>query len=170
MIWTISFICVLISSPLLAADIYRWVDEEGHVTYSDRAAPGAEPVAASAPADAGSSPQASNEGPSSTASSLRSDAGPYQRFEIATPEDGAIVSAGDGQIDVGLLLIPGLMPEQRLRVLVDGMPVRGDEPSTQMRLDGLGLGTHQIRAEVLDAVGAVVARTATVSFHFRRPE
>ncbi|MBK1701257.1 hypothetical protein CKO22_10065 [Thiococcus pfennigii] len=171
MIRTISLLCLLCTAVAAAAGIYRWIDDDGRVTYSDRPAPGAEPVATPIPPDRTrvQPAAASDEAAPSAVTTLEADAGPFEAFEIATPDDGAVVR-GDGSLDVGLLLVPALAPGERLRVVVNEVAVRGDQPGTQMRLQGLALGTHRLRAEILDEAGAVLARTATISIHIRPPQ
>jgi hypothetical protein len=52
---------------------------------------------------------------------------------------------------------------------MDGVPIAVEEPiGTQLSLSGLSFGTHVSEARIMDASG-VVARSASVSFHLRKP-
>lgn len=146
----------------LVADIYRSVDDEGRVTFSDQAMPGAEAIAPAASQAVYGLARRDD-----LSASVVGDPGPYEAFAIATPSDNAVIESDDGRLDLGLLLIPSLMPGQRLRLLVDGQPVESGNGRTQLSLRRVSLGTHQLQARILDEAGATVAATATIAVHMR---
>jgi hypothetical protein len=145
------------------AGVYRWVDAQGRVQFSDRPMAGAEPVPLPAarvePApEAAAAPQAGS-----------GDTGPYTTFEVVTPEPNATLRDAEGKVQISLLLEPSLAEGHRLRVLVNGQSPEGDGQGTQMVIQGLSFGSHRLQAEVLDELGVPVAYTAPVDFHLRKP-
>lgn len=144
-----------------AAQVYKWVDSAGGVNYSDRPVGGAQ--ALGIPLNK-AGPPVQMPGPG------LGSPGPYEQFEILSPEADATLSHAGGEVQVGLLLRPPLFDGHGLRIVADGAPVAGERLGTQLRIQGLSFGSHQLQAQVLDAGGATVASTPMVHFHIRRPD
>lgn len=145
------------------AEVYRWVDSEGRVQFSDRPVTGAEPVPLQAPR-----PEPTPE-PEAAPRPAGGDTGPYASFEVVTPEPNATVRDAEGKVQISLLLEPSLAEGHRLRVLVNGQAPEGEGPGTQMVIQGLPFGSHRLQAEVLDELGVPIAYTAPIDFHLRKP-
>lgn len=156
--WLIILV-VLFHASVTVAEVYRWIDDRGRVTYSDQPVPGAQRIAAPAPA-----PADAVAGPAGADTAY---SGPYEAFEILAPEHETVASNADLRLNVGLLLVPGLMPEHRIQIFLDGAALGDGQDNTQFSLRGLSPGTHQLQARVVDAAGAVVAATSTNRFHLR---
>ena len=143
-----------------AEKIYRWVDSDGRAQYSDRPQPGAQQV----------DTPANREAPATVAGIGDSALlGPYRGFEIVSPEPNQTLHTADGKVPVSLLLDPPLISGHRLELLVDGAPISVDKAGTQLTLAGLSFGTHSAQSQIRNAGSAVVARTAPVTFHLRKP-
>lgn len=159
-------IVLLLLFPALAlAQVYKWTDATGKVQYSDRPISGAEtldvPLRKVPPAPAR---------PNAPSASGQPSPGPYTQFAILTPEPGATVRDAEGQVQVGLLLDPPLMDDHRLEVILDGAPLGGDAPGTQLAIKGLAFGSHQLQAQVRDAAGTLVATSPVIPFSLLKPE
>jgi hypothetical protein len=153
---------LLLVPALATAQVYKGVGPDGTPVYSDRPLAGAQVI------------QLSPAGPKfeaiDTAAEPTVDAGRgiYTEFAIASPADNAVVRSPEGSLQLSLALQPSVQPDHRLMLLVDGAPVPGElGQGTQMRLSGLALGTHRIRARIIDAAGATVAETPLLSVHMR---
>ena len=145
-----------------SAQVYRWVDAEGQTHFSDRPQVGSERVGI----PGGLGPENQPPGPELSATPLL---GPYSGFEIVSPEANQTLRIDPGSLPVSLLLDPPLMTGHRLELLVDGVAVPvGEALGAQLSLSGLSFGTHVAEARILDASG-LVARSASVSFHLRKP-
>ncbi len=163
----LSILLLIFAVETFGGEIYRWVDEEGLVTYSDRQVPGAQSVQ-SAPSRSASRSDDLAAG-QSAGSSPGPGPGPYETFEIAAPADNAVVTSAEGRLDIGLLLIPGLDPGHQIEFVVDGSPIEGVQGRTQLSLRGLPAGTHRLQARILDEAGAAVATTDPKTVHVRPP-
>jgi hypothetical protein len=155
---------LLLSLPVLAgADVYKWIGPDGRVHYSDRAVGGAERVTIdeNARTDVEDSPAEVNVG--------GADPGPYTSFEIVNPEAGATFRDPDGQVPVGILLDPQLMSGHEIRMEVDGQTIPGAVAGTQITLQGLGYGSHRLRALIFDEFEVPVSTSPFVDFHLRKP-
>jgi hypothetical protein len=158
----LAFLIVLATAGA-QAQVYRGVDPDGTVIFSDRALPNAERLDLPLPG-AEVDPQASAEieaGPFT---------GPYELFEIVSPADEHRVRSPNGELPVSLVLAPALMEGHHLVVEVGGTPAQGEDlPNpTQITLRGLSLGSHRLRALVRDDSG-VIAMTPTVNVHVLPP-
>ncbi|MEY6432724.1 DUF4124 domain-containing protein [Thioalkalicoccus limnaeus] len=152
----------ILASPL-AADVYRHVDEQGRVTFSDRAVPGSVLVESRGSGP----PPAARPFDTVAPDEPTGDPGPFEAFEILEPADGDIVPHNEDPVAIRLLLIPSLMPEQRLQLRVNGQLVPGDLRETQTALQGLAPGSHRLQAVIRDG-DDVIATTDPIVFH-RRP-
>lgn len=154
---------LLVISAGVSAQVYRWVDAEGQTHFSDRPLTGADRVNI----ESGVAP-----GETESSSADRTGApllGPYNSFEIVSPEANQTLRQESAALPVSLLLDPSLMEGHRLELLVDGVPITVEEPiGTQLSLSGLSFGTHVTEARIMES-NAVVARSAPVSFHLRKP-
>jgi hypothetical protein len=165
MLRAIPALCLLVCAAA-SAEIYRWVDPDGAVSYSDRPQPGAETLGLAAPQPIAS--RAAKPAPAQGAP----DApllGPYRGFEIVSPEPNQTIRQEEGKLPLSLVIDPPLIAGHRLELLVDGAPVPVAQSNTQMTLTGLTYGSHRAQALIRDAAGAEVAHTAPVSFHLRKP-
>ena len=160
----------LLSGSALAADVYRWVDEDGKVHYSDSdsARPGAERIELRDP-NVYSAPKNQPKFKSEAAAEPGADEVIYQRFSITAPEPDSAFWDNQGNFMLRLALEPGLdtAAGHRIRVYLDGEP-QGTTRNLQWRFTGVNRGTHSVSAEVIDASGESVIRSESVSFHLHQ--
>jgi hypothetical protein len=145
--------------------VYRWVDDEGVVHYSDQPHPNAEklqvhaaqsykPSAADAPAAAG--------GGGGNAS--QAAAAPYRGCAIVQPQDGQALANIDS-LTVVVQTDPVLHQGDKVYVTVDGQALNGGNPTgAQFVLSPVERGTHTAQAQVKDPGGAVQCQTPPVTF------
>ena len=69
----------------------------------------------------------------------------------------------------GLVLEPTAMEGHRLQMLLDGTPIAGEVPGTQIGLTGVRVGSHLVQARILDVRDKVIAATPVITFHLRTP-
>lgn len=157
----------LLYCTALGAGIYRWVDTDGHVHFSDRReqgtgtlAPAVMPAQRQAPQPAATVPPAGADSPY---------LGTYTAFEILAPAPNETLTQESDSLSVSLLLDPPLVAGQQLGMLLDGVLVPLGNSATQFRLTGVALGSHRLQAQIQDADGALVARTSLQTFHLRKP-
>ncbi len=146
------------------AGVYKWVDADGNITYSDRPQPGAEEV------DVGSvqtyeAPSLPAPGPSSVEKAVVPS---YEVFAVVTPTDDETLRDNGGTVPVSLKISPGLGPDHSISIFMDGKDLGGDGRTTSLTLEDVDRGSHTIYAAVLDGDGKQVARTDPVTFHLHR--
>ena len=157
-------LCLL--APLLSAQtVYRQVDAEGNITFSDQAAPGAEAIKLRkaqtiAPPPVGAfrpEPDVKKE----------AQAG-YDRLAIIRPrQDETIVGAAQGNFEEKVDLQPALRPGDSLVLLLNGARVRRAR-TTRFTFSNLYRGAHTLQVAVSNAEDKVIQRSATVTVHVKR--
>ena len=155
--------CLLISVPLQAA-IYKIVDEEGNVHYSDQPAPGAEkvdlppPTVYTPPKLPAPSPPKKEEAPTPV----------YESLRILSPKPDEAIRSNNGDLTVKWEVRPQLKRRQghRLVLLLDGKETQVSGRSHRFR--NVDRGTHTLAARVLDRKGEVLVEAEPVTFHLLR--
>jgi hypothetical protein len=163
----------LISSALLslaaagafAGTVYKWVDENGVVHYSDQPHPNAQTIdiksaqtysAPSAPAQAPAQRQQSETGPA------------YSVCELYRPENDEVFLNTD-TVTAKLRVDPALRPGDRVTVVLDGKRQHDQSPAgTEFTLK-VERGSHSLTAVVEDPDGKTMCTTGAVTFHVRQP-
>lgn len=151
-----------------AEEVWRWVDENGVVHYSDRPRPGAERVELN-PAQT-YTPQAVPARPE-RAQPAQSEAAPGPRYtglRVVSPAPGETLWNIGGQLNVQLEVRPGLAPGHQLRVLLDGQRVETPRGATQFTINEVYRGEHTLSASVMDAQGRELLASDPVTFYVQQ--
>lgn len=153
------------------AEVYRWVDEDGSVHFTDDPPPDrkAEPVdLPPLPETEIAQPRRPLADEEEEGASEEETEPAYEQFAITQPKDDTSVRANDGDIVVVLALAPGLNTAagHEVVLLMDGEPV-AQGPQTNFALSNVDRGTHRLRAEV-QANGETLIATDPVTFTLHR--
>ena len=147
-----------------AAPIYRLADENGRVIFTDVPSVDAELVVPSAANTYRARPP-QRRAPDPVA--LQSDAfAGYRSVAIEWPQDEAI-RANDGNIRVVAATEPGLEPEHRAVVLLDGQAAQQSDGLT-FHLTELDRGRHELMVQIIDGNGTVLAESRPKTIHLLR--
>lgn len=165
-------VTVLLAAPVgqAAEEVYRWVDEDGVVHYSDQPHPGAEKLRIeSAPAPGTRLPANAREAPRGDRPQQdpQSDqAFSYQSLTVSQPAAEETLWNIGATLNVTLDLQPSLRAGHRVRVYFDGE--QRDVSGTQFTLEEVYRGVHNIQAEVVDANGNVMIRSQPNRFYVQQ--
>lgn len=150
------------------AEVFRWVDEEGVVHFSDRPHEGAEIVELqeaqkfSAPAV---SRQRSTTQESPESGAEEGDEEGYTGLRILRPGQDEVLWNTGGIVDVQVDAEPQLQTGHSIKLFLDGQPVSGLEGgTTNFQLTDVFRGTHNLRAEIHDADGNGLFQSVAISF------
>jgi len=170
---------LVLTAGTLTAQVYKTVDEDGNVTYTDQApADGSKPVDLP-PLSIIETPtynkpekpteeSAGVEGEDGKEMSLKYMRKNYADFAIVAPQQEESVWHPEQAITVAWNARYQLQPGMRVTVSVDG--VRQSPTSEQIiAVTGLERGEHSVSAVLTDAKNRVVATADTVTFFIRRP-
>lgn len=154
-------IALFITLPL-SAEVYRSVDKDGNVVFSDEESPGSEKVIV--PEVQTISPPAA--GPSTyKRPALKTMA--YKELAVASPADDEAVRDNAGNISVSVTFQPELFFGDTLVLYMDGTEV-GSNKQGSFSLKNVDRGTHQLRAVIKDSNGRIRKSSKSSSFHMLR--
>jgi hypothetical protein len=160
---------LLTAFAVQAAVIYKWVDADGVVHYSDQASPGAEKIVtavASAPAASGSR---NATGPVAQSQGVAQGGLNYTEFSITSPAPEQTFFADD-VVAVHLNLSPSLRPNQFITWHLNGKQLDFPPPTaTSFALPRLDRGTYAIAATITDQQTSESASSGSVIFFVRQP-
>ncbi|WFF41619.1 DUF4124 domain-containing protein [Salinicola endophyticus] len=160
-----------VTGAALAAPVYRHIDAQGNVVYSDRPSGGQRvelaPISVVDPQEPAEGAAGAAVTPRKTPASEAAAA--YSRFEILSPADGTTLPTGRaGDVQVRLAIQPPLASSDRVQLRVDG-EVRQSPMRTQVfAVSGLDRGEHQLLAEIVDDQGTVQLATPPVTLYVQR--
>ncbi len=178
----LALVSLVMSSGLLAATkIYRTVDENGNVVFTDvpprndqslqtktveldslnsyepvgetilRSPDGRELWIIEDETDEEEEPVAAN----------------YQFLGIISPTNDATIRDNAGNLRIAAKISPELRPGHRLRLLLDGSP-RQTSRNPDFYLSNVDRGTHQLSVQVLDEAGTVLFTSPASVVHLMR--
>lgn len=163
------FTLLLLAAPLaLAVTVYKWVDENGVVHYSDQPHPNAEKVHVKEPQTyRESNPLAAPAAPSPDGGG---GGGPtYRGCSIAQPADNEDLANPDSLVVV-VRTDPPLRPGDQVFVTLDGQALNDGRPTgAQFTISPVERGTHVLQATVRDSGGALLCQTSGVSYSVHQP-
>ena len=167
--WWLCLLALTIAAaagPASAVTVWRWVDQDGVVHYSDRPVEGAERIELSGPQTFPGQPGLAPAAPGRSASSpaRQEDQAPYRRFEIVAPAQQETLWNIGGTLAVTVALEPPLQPGHRLDVYLDGERRNLGATSTQLTVPEVYRGLHTLQAVIVDESGSEVLRSLAVTF------
>lgn len=171
----------LLVLPLMAAavmaqsgdgKIYRSVDADGHINYSDTRPQGvpaeavrvqttntATPVPVSEPDDTNEAADTGKPAEKFVA---------YTRFEMTSPEPDELLEYDIRSVQLAVWLVPGLQEGHTLQFYLDGQPVGAPGMALSIAVGDLDRGTHRAEARLYDVRGRILDTTPVVQFHIRQ--
>lgn len=154
---------VLIVSSAVYAVLYKGVDSEGNVFYSDTPFEEAEkftppPISVMDRSEVRGDGKAAEEG----AEAKKPAVFKYTDFDIVSPKNNATIR-NEPAVTVTLQLKPGLNTEEEhsIWLLLDGKPVIKNSQGLTLQLGRLDRGAHKLQAQVRDKAGKIKVRTRT---------
>jgi len=158
----------LLATASVMAEAYRWVDEDGIVHYSDRPEEGAEQVELSEYSRNTGARLYRDRAPASNADDEQATDQPfrYESLSVASPGPEETLWNIEGTLNVSLALSPGLQSGHQVRLYFDGEQrmVQG----TNIQLEEVFRGVHNIQAEVIDATGKLMIRSRPNRFYVQQ--
>ena len=160
-----------VSLAAASQEIYRWVDKNGVVHYSDQPdSPNAELINVIEPnayeaADA--APAATSRGGSADEPEEEPAGVPYTSLSISSPAPDEVFFGADAVVSVSADLTGELRPDDTVVFFLNGERKQADGLGTEFA--GLPRGTYFLRASVLDSGGKPVITSQQTTFHVRQP-
>ncbi|MGB7933213.1 MAG: DUF4124 domain-containing protein [Gammaproteobacteria bacterium] len=159
-------VLLILLSAGVQADVYKSVDENGEIIFSDQPTPNAQrmklpelPTYKAPPVPGfSSSPKTAPV------------ASPYDSVKIIAPENDATIRDNQGVVRVEVALDPPLMIKQghKIQFYLNGEPHGIPVGTTSISFSNLDRGTYTLSMSVVDASDAVLMRSEPVVFHLHR--
>jgi hypothetical protein len=149
----------LLVFPAFAADVYRSVDENGNIIFTDKPTPDAEKIRI----DEIQTIDAVDAKPLKSTPKKSEESKFNYGISISSPEDGATLRSNNGDITVSAVVKPArLAPGHRLALYLDGNVAATGGP--QFDLTNIDRGTHSAIVAVQGKDGKDIQRSSPVSF------
>lgn len=152
------------------SQIFKWVDGQGNIHFSDTPHPGA--VAIDIPTAQSYSPPTPRppvqpENPT-THDKQEKVAAEYTRLEIVQPHNGATVRNNQGAATILVVAEPRLAPKNKLQLFLDGTPIGKPQSGPSFELEGIYKGAHNFTVEIIDNQGKVLKTSDSITVYFQR--
>jgi hypothetical protein len=158
----------LLGAAAASADVWRWVDDDGVVHFSDTPREGAELVDVSESSRSTGARVYRDTTPADSEDPV-AEAEPafkYQNLSISSPGPEETLWNIEGTLSVSLSLSPGLQSGHQVRVYFNGESRMVN--STSFTIDEVYRGVHNLQAEVLDATGQLMIRSSNTRFYVQQ--
>ncbi len=147
-----------------AETVYKTVDAEGNIVFSDVPSDGAEEITIKK-AQAINPPKARSFKLSPAED--KPNKFNYTKLTIDNPENDATIHGGDGNVNITATLEPELNENDVIVLFMDGKEMLSGR-SAQFLLANVDRGTHSISVAVKNEDDNVLKRSDKVTFHVRR--
>jgi Domain of unknown function (DUF4124) len=148
----------------VSAGIYRGVDADGNVFYTDQPSAGAveyKPTTISVvdPLKANPKKETADKEPAEFK---------YTKFDIVSPVPNQVIR-NESDISISLQIAPPLNVEEGHNVwlLMDNKPVVKNSQSMSLKIGRVDRGAHKFQAQVRDSDGKIIVRTRTTIAHVK---
>ncbi len=176
-------ICVLLAFPIglfslsAGAEVYKYIDKEGNVVFTDKYTPNAEKLNLPPPAKGEKKQRKVDKKSKKTAASKdvpkkeKPKFTGYKQFDLVSPSNDSVIRDNSGNLTLKIAIKPKLQTKlnHRLFVYLDGVRVKGAWTGDVVTLPNIDRGSHTVRVEVVDrSLSLRLMRTKTVIFHMKR--
>ncbi|KTC74886.1 hypothetical protein Lbir_0676 [Legionella birminghamensis] len=151
------------------ADIYKWVDSNGNVHFTDKPHPGAEKIelpeaqtyspATNQPAETEQIEKPADEEEKET----------YSYLAVSQPQNEATIRNNQGYVPIIIEIKPDLRKGDLLQILYDGEPLGDPQATTIFALNDVKRGSHTIAVQIVDAEGNVLNTSEAITIYMQRP-
>lgn len=160
----IIFISLFLTTLVSAETVYKTVDKEGNVIFSDSKTENAEVIEIQ-DAQALDLPKVRTFKLSPPKEKHKTSG--YTKLEIVSPQNDATIHSNEGNVNINTNIEPELNNKDTLVVYLDGKQVEtGKNP--RFLLTNINRGTHTVDVALKDQNGMELKRSGKVTFHVRR--
>lgn len=161
-----SLLLIILLSSLTQAQIYRHVEPDGTVVFSDKPQDNAEEYKIK-PIQIVPATKVNSSGPKATAIKHKIN---YTTLNISSPlQDQTITAGAAGNLNVSGILEPTLGKGHQLLLLVDGKTAGTSQAGSSFNLQNMNRGSHNIQLQVVDEKNNVLKSSKSIQVHIQRP-
>lgn len=162
------FLLLFLIPPLLQAEVFRWVDKDGNVHFSDQQQKGSERIELKPATIIGTrinppaQPQEVNRQPGQDTKAL------YDSIKIATPANDESIRSNAGLVNVMIESNPGLANGDSYRLTMNGEVIENNITTGLIPLENVDRGSHTLSVEIIDKSGNSLLSSEEITFHVLR--
>lgn len=171
---------MLLAHASSVAEIYKIINPDGSITFSDQPSEGASTVP-EAPKPQASEPAPVTPAKKPTTTATTPDKKPetsenkptvYKSLTIASPKNDEAVRSNEGAVTVAVSLTPLLDTNQgdTITLFLDGQPVGKPSNLTVFNLADVTRGSHTLSATLKNKNGATLLVSPTITFHLLKAQ
>tara|TARA_B100000029_G_scaffold320078_1_gene312457 strand:- start:241 stop:741 length:501 start_codon:yes stop_codon:yes gene_type:complete len=143
------FLFVYLPFSLVNAEVYKTIDEDGNIIFTDR------PTVDSEQIKLKELKTTETVRPSDTTSNRKSQSekdedSNYKKISITSPIDGSAVRSNSGNVRISVSIDPALRSGHRVLITLDGVEL-SKGTSMSASVDNLDRGTHTTVASIIDS-------------------
>jgi len=163
----VTTITTTISANTIAqTSVYKSVNEEGVVEYSDQPREGAETIKVKNPQSV-TLPKGSDVFSPARDNNEPNDKNTYQSIIITQPAHDSAFNSGSGQVSVSSETTPPLSNNHSIQLVVDGTSYNSNK-SGSFSLTNVDRGTHQVQVNVIDDNDKILISSDITTFTLHR--
>lgn len=159
---------LLLAATAAHGEVYRHVDAQGNVTFSDEPMAGGEQVRVKPVTTITlPKPEVVRE-TSQLREKVEREGAAYQSLSFVRPENDQAFHSGSGDVTFEVRSSPGLKPGHKFEITLDGQPV-GQGSSGSVTVNNIDRGSHQAVVHIVDDKGVQVKTGPAIRFTVHRP-
>ena len=162
-------LCALLSVSIACyatAEVYRVINENGTVTYTDNP-PAGDPSVESVDLPTINT-QSAPAIPTTVKKVAAEEQTGYQKIAILTPTQGSTIPPGHQEVTIQIALTPALQTGHLIQLLFNGQHYGPPSSSTTFHIGSLVRGEHSIKAHILDSKNNIVGQSNSITIYVKR--
>jgi len=163
-------LCLLLNSSAVFSEMYKWVDQEGNISYSDTPPyKGAEsldaPAITTMPATA-----VAKKKPAKANQPEEEKTTKYSYLRITSPENDATIQNNEGNFSISITVKPSLDTKNGhyFSLSMDGKVVQDKLSGNSANMSNIDRGSHKISVSIKDKNGKTLRKSKAVTVHLHR--
>lgn len=165
------FILLMICISCSYSQIYKWVDSQGVVHFTDKPHDGAQEIKipeAQTYVPPNNSENGKDEKPNEEVEKPAEEI-EYTSLEILQPENEATIRNNQGFMVVAVDVKPALSGDDKIQLLIDGQPIGKPQITLVFQISGIFRGAHKIAVQIVKPDGTVIKTSDTIEIFMQRP-
>jgi len=158
---------LLLINGAAQAEVYRQVDAEGNVTFSDQPFSGADAIQVK-PVTTITMPKMQDMEQREPPPQQQPPSLLYERVRIVYPRNNEAFHSGNGDVQFNVVSSPQLRDGHKYEVTLNGQPV-GQSTSGTILVQQVDRGTHQAGVSIVNHLGAQIGSGTGITFTIHRP-
>lgn len=159
---------LLLTTATAHAEVYRHVDAQGNVTFSDEPMQGSEEIRMKPVTTITLPKPEAVRQTDRLLEEVEREGAAYESVSLVYPENDQAFHSGNGDVTFEVRSTPALRRGHRYEVTLDGQPV-GQSTSHSITVNNIDRGTHNAGVHIVDRDGIQVKSGQPVTFTIHRP-